>query len=181
MSTTTRHQTVLLIGASRGLGLAIAKEYLARGAHVVATVRGRQHTALHDTQTTFADQLEIEDIDIAVADQINGLHRRLNGRRFDLLFVNAGVTNEPQETAADVSTEQFTRLMITRPVRCVSSRRSEAAPPGCDAPRHSSAEELQPESGRRRDRRLTPRTDRVDDLRSRLVRRGQKLGPVLRG
>jgi NAD(P)-dependent dehydrogenase (short-subunit alcohol dehydrogenase family) len=41
--------TALIIGASRGLGLALAREYLKRGWNVVATVRDRnQHTALHD-------------------------------------------------------------------------------------------------------------------------------------
>jgi NAD(P)-dependent dehydrogenase (short-subunit alcohol dehydrogenase family) len=37
----------------------------------------------------------------------------LGVRRFDLLFVNAGVTNRPEETTADVTTEEFTRLMVT--------------------------------------------------------------------
>jgi NAD(P)-dependent dehydrogenase (short-subunit alcohol dehydrogenase family) len=32
---------------------------------------------------------------------------------FDLLFVSAGVTNGPEEATADVTTEEFTRLMIT--------------------------------------------------------------------
>ena len=32
--------TALVIGASRGLGLALAEEYLKRGWHVIATVRG---------------------------------------------------------------------------------------------------------------------------------------------
>ncbi len=124
MSTTTRPRTALLIGASRGLGLALAEEYLARGAHVVATVRGPQRTALNALQSTSADQLEIEDLDIAVPDQIDGLHRRLGDRRFDLLFVIAGVANRPEETAADVSTDEFTRLMVTNalsPMRVIET------------------------------------------------------------
>ena len=34
---------LLLIGASRGLGFALAEEYLKRGWHVVATERDRNH------------------------------------------------------------------------------------------------------------------------------------------
>jgi NAD(P)-dependent dehydrogenase (short-subunit alcohol dehydrogenase family) len=123
MSATT-HKSVLLIGASRGLGLAIAKEYLARGAHVVASVRGVDHTALHDLGSTYVDLLEIEDVDITNADQIDGLHRRLAGRTFDLLFVNAGVANRDAETVANVATEEFTRLMVTNalsPMRVIES------------------------------------------------------------
>jgi NAD(P)-dependent dehydrogenase (short-subunit alcohol dehydrogenase family) len=32
---------------------------------------------------------------------------------FDMLFVNAGTTNDPQETIADVTTDEFVRVMIT--------------------------------------------------------------------
>jgi NAD(P)-dependent dehydrogenase (short-subunit alcohol dehydrogenase family) len=42
MSSASENTTVLLIGASRGLGYAIAAEYLERGAHVVATVRSTE-------------------------------------------------------------------------------------------------------------------------------------------
>ena len=114
MTPTTPHRTVLLIGASRGLGLAIAKEYLVNAANVVvATVRGPERTGLHDLQTAFPDRLHIEAVDITIPDQIAGLHDRLTSRQFDLLFVNAGVTNDARETTAGVSTDEFSRLMIT--------------------------------------------------------------------
>jgi NAD(P)-dependent dehydrogenase (short-subunit alcohol dehydrogenase family) len=101
---------VLLIGASRGLGAAIAAEYLDRGAHVVATVRGTGRTPLHELAN---ERLEIETVDITEPEQVRALRARLDGRTFDLLFVNAGVTNKADETTADVTTEEFTRLMIT--------------------------------------------------------------------
>lgn len=133
MTSTTPHKTVLLIGASRGLGLAIAEEYLAEGAHVVATVRGPERTALHDLQATVTDRLEIEAIDITVPDQIAGLHDRLTARQFDLLFVNAGVTNDAQETPADISTDEFSRLMITNalsPMRVIETLKDLVHPTG---------------------------------------------------
>ena len=43
MNPPSANATVLLIGASRGLGHAMAAEYLDRGARVVATVRGSGH------------------------------------------------------------------------------------------------------------------------------------------
>lgn len=116
--------TVLLIGVSRGLGCAIAREYLDRGAHVVATVRGSRRTALHDLQQASGGRLEIEHVDINDPDQVGALRERLGARTFDLLFVNAGVTNRAQETAADVTTEEFTRLMITNalsPMRVIET------------------------------------------------------------
>lgn len=112
---------VLLIGASRGLGAAIAAEYLDRGAHVVATVRGTARTPLHELTS---DRLEIETVDINEPEQVRALRERLDGRAFDLLFVNAGVTNDEHETPADVTTEEFTRLMVTNalsPMRVVEA------------------------------------------------------------
>jgi NAD(P)-dependent dehydrogenase (short-subunit alcohol dehydrogenase family) len=110
---TTAHGDVLLIGASRGLGLAIAEEYLKHGAHVVATVRGTAHTPLHDLQSMHSDALEIETVDINLPDQVSSLHDRLSDHNFELLFVNAGVANDRRETVADVSTEEFSRLLVT--------------------------------------------------------------------
>lgn len=121
---------VLLIGASRGLGAAIAAEYLDRGAHVVATVRGSGRTPLHELAS---ERLEIETVDINEPEQVRALRDRLDGRAFDLLFVNAGVTNNADETPADVTTEEFTRLMITNalsPMRVIETLGDLVAPDG---------------------------------------------------
>ncbi len=106
--------TILLIGASRGIGYALAAEFLKRGWNVVGTVRGTTRTKLHDLGDEHKGRVEIEDLDITEPDQTVALHDRLVGRNFDILFVNAGTTNKNQdETIADVSTEEFVRVMIT--------------------------------------------------------------------
>ena len=124
MSPVSENATVLLIGASRGLGYAIAAEYIDRGSRVVATVRGPGRTALHELQDTVGGRLEIEHVDINATEQVHALRDRLGARRFDLLFVNAGVTNDRDETTADVTTEEFTRLMVTNalsPMRVIET------------------------------------------------------------
>ncbi|MDP9027111.1 MAG: SDR family NAD(P)-dependent oxidoreductase [Actinomycetota bacterium] len=120
------HRSVLIIGASKGLGQALAARYLELGSRVVATVRGEARTPLHEllATSTAADNLEIEHVDITEADQVDALRTRLDGRRFDLLFVNAGVTSSPEETTATVTTEEFTRLMVTNalsPLRVIET------------------------------------------------------------
>ena len=68
--------------------------------------------------------LEIETVDIAVPEQVAALHARLADRRVDVLFVNAGVKNDDRETIADVSTEEFVRVMVTdalSPMRVVET------------------------------------------------------------
>ena len=116
-------QTALILGASRGLGLAIAAEHLARGWDVVATVRGAARTALHDLADQHAN-LVVETLDINAPAELEALRGRLSARRFDLLFVNAGVSNGAAETVDGVSTEEFTRVMITNalsPMRCIEA------------------------------------------------------------
>jgi NAD(P)-dependent dehydrogenase (short-subunit alcohol dehydrogenase family) len=124
MSSVSQNATVLLVGASRGLGYAIAEEYVERGSQVVATVRGPGRTVLHDLQSTAGQRLEIEHVDINAPELVQALGDRLASRSFDLLFVNAGVTNGPDETTANVTTEEFTRLMVTNalsPMRVIET------------------------------------------------------------
>ncbi|OOG56210.1 SDR family NAD(P)-dependent oxidoreductase [Rhodanobacter sp. C03] len=107
------NKKILLIGASRGLGFALAEEYLKRGWDVVATERGASPSRLHDLAEAYDGRLEIESVDIVHPVQVTALRARLALRKFDLLFVNAGVTNADHETIADVSTDEFVRVMVT--------------------------------------------------------------------
>jgi NAD(P)-dependent dehydrogenase (short-subunit alcohol dehydrogenase family) len=124
---------LLLIGASRGLGYALAEEYLKRGWHVLATRRGAVPTRLHDLAAGSGGRLEVETVDINHPDQVTALRARLASRRFDLLFVNAGVKNADHETTADVSTEEFVRVMVTNalsPMRVIEKLQDVVAPAG---------------------------------------------------
>ncbi len=124
---------MLLIGASRGLGLALAQEWANSGRRVVATVRGSGRTALHDLADTYAGQIEIENVDVTEPAQIAALRDRLADRKFDLLFVNAGVTNQPEGTVAQTSTEEFVRVMVTNalsPLRVIEALQDLVEPAG---------------------------------------------------
>jgi len=117
-------KTLLIFGASRGLGLAIAAEYLKLGWRVVATVREGTPAALRDLAAKSEGRLEIETVDITDPAEVAALRERLASRRFDLLFVNAGVANDDRETIADVSTDEFVRVMVTNalsPMRVVEA------------------------------------------------------------
>jgi NAD(P)-dependent dehydrogenase (short-subunit alcohol dehydrogenase family) len=105
--------TALIIGASRGLGLGLAREYSTRGWRVVATVRGGRRTGLHDLADQVGDRIAIETVDIVEPEQIAGLRNRLDGQSFDLLFVNAGVANDPKMTIHEATTAEFVRVMVT--------------------------------------------------------------------
>lgn len=117
--------TILLVAASRGLGLAMAEQFLGKGWSVTGTVReGSGRTRLHDLADRFDGRLDIETLDICEPAQLAALRERLSGRRFDMLFVNAGTTNEPTETIGEVTTDEFVRVMVTNalaPMRVIET------------------------------------------------------------
>src|SRR3954467_6583744 len=85
------NKTALLLGASRGLGLGLAHEYLGRGWRVIATAR--DDGGKLDALARGADgRLRIEQVDIADAKGVVALRQKLAGETLDLLFVVAGIS-----------------------------------------------------------------------------------------
>jgi NAD(P)-dependent dehydrogenase (short-subunit alcohol dehydrogenase family) len=127
------NKSLLLIGASRGLGYAIAEEYLKLGWTVVATARNASKSRLERLAEASGGRLEIETVDITVPSQVSDLRGRLDSRKFDLLFVNAGVKNDDRESIADVSTDEFVRVMLTNalsPMRVIEILQDLVPPTG---------------------------------------------------
>ena len=133
MSQSHEASTALIIGASRGLGLGLARAYLDRGWNVVATVRGDRPTGLHALLDAAGGRLGIEQLDINEAAQVRVLRERLSARRFDVLFVNAGVIDDRAQTIGEVSTDEFVRVMVTNalsPMRVVEALQDLVPPTG---------------------------------------------------
>ena len=129
MPALSSNKQLLLIGASRGLGYALAEEYLKRGWHVMATERATSQ--LHNLLKASDGRLEIETVDIVYPEQMAALRARLASRKFDMLFVNAGVGT--REMIADISTDEFIRMMVTNalsPMRVVQSLQDLVLPTG---------------------------------------------------
>jgi NAD(P)-dependent dehydrogenase (short-subunit alcohol dehydrogenase family) len=118
-------ETVLIIGASRGLGLGLACEYIKRGNQVIGTVRtAGSPTELHNLAAGADRQVRVEMLDINIEDQIAALRRRLDGETIDLLIMNAGISNGPTETVPLTSTQAFTTMMVTNalsPLRVIEA------------------------------------------------------------
>ncbi|HEX7665009.1 MAG TPA: SDR family NAD(P)-dependent oxidoreductase [Polyangiaceae bacterium] len=127
-------KTALLVGASRGLGHAIAAQLLQKGLSVVGTVRAGKRTPFHDLVDANPSRAEVEALDMNEPAQLEALHERLGSRTFDILFVNAGTTNrDPSQTIGQVSTDEFVEIMITNalsPMRVVERFEHCIAPNG---------------------------------------------------
>ena len=106
-------RSVFIIGASRGLGQAMAAEFAGRGWQVLGTVRG-EATPLHDLAAARPGAVEVATLDMTDAAQMRALRERLADRRFDIVFVNAGVVNRrPADTMAEAPDDEFDHVMRT--------------------------------------------------------------------
>jgi NAD(P)-dependent dehydrogenase (short-subunit alcohol dehydrogenase family) len=114
---------VLIVGASRGLGHAMAAEFLDRGWDVIGTVRDTAaRTPLHDLVDRSEGRLRVEHLDINEPEQLVPLRERLP--RLDLLFVNAGTTNNQETPIGAVPTADFVEVMVTNalsPMRVIEA------------------------------------------------------------
>jgi NAD(P)-dependent dehydrogenase (short-subunit alcohol dehydrogenase family) len=101
----------LLIGASRGLGRALAEEHLKRGWRVIASVRSG--SALDALSTTYGDQLEVITLDATDWPAIDALGKDLEGRQIDLLLVNAGISGPITLPIGEVDPDVFGSVIMT--------------------------------------------------------------------
>jgi NAD(P)-dependent dehydrogenase (short-subunit alcohol dehydrogenase family) len=116
----SKERNALILGASRGLGLRLVQQYLARDWAVVGTVRGNRPPALDRKNP----KLEVEQLDVTKPSEIAALRDKLKDRRFDLLFANAGTTHENAMPIGQVAAEDFIRVMLTNafgPMQCVDA------------------------------------------------------------
>ncbi|RDL47206.1 C-factor [Ensifer sp. M14] len=78
-------RTVLITGASRGLGRELAQLYAADGWRVIGCVRG---------QASFDGNIETHSLDVSDAGSIAALGRALEGVAIDVLINNAGIRGD---------------------------------------------------------------------------------------
>ncbi|HBP31759.1 MAG: SDR family oxidoreductase [Advenella sp.] len=126
MAAVNHDKNVLIVGASRGLGFAMAEEFIRHGWRVTGTVREEGgNKQFHKLAQEHPGRVRVEGLDICKPEQIGALHDRLSESVFDILFVNAGTTNrDPTQTIGEVSTEEFMHVMLTNalsPMRVIES------------------------------------------------------------
>ena len=122
-------KTILLAGASRGLGLGLTEEYLGRGWQVIATARTPDKA--DGLARLHGDRLVVEQLDVADPASIAALAGRMGGRTLDVLFVVAGISTNSQVPAhqvghADVAKEFITNT--TGPIALAEALQANLAP-----------------------------------------------------
>ncbi len=99
---------VIVIGASRGIGLEFVRQYAAEGARVTATARSDD--GLARIQTLGARALRL---DVASAAGASALAWPIDGEAFDLAIVNAGVYGPRTSGLQTPSQAEFDAVMHT--------------------------------------------------------------------
>lgn len=110
LETSQRPFTVLVTGASRGIGLEFARAWLARGAYVIATARTPSAaTELQALREQHSEQLRIMQLDIKDERSIELLSGALGNTQVDLLINNAGIMHVESLDSMDFASimEQF--------------------------------------------------------------------------
>ncbi|ARN76433.1 hypothetical protein BST96_15100 [Oceanicoccus sagamiensis] len=98
--------TVLITGANRGIGLALATQFQQQGYQVIATARKPQ-------QAMELNQLgvEVQQLDIADKASVAALAQRLKDRPVDILLNNAGISGHSTTAFKDLDIERLGQVL----------------------------------------------------------------------
>lgn len=90
--------TVLITGANRGLGLALARQYAASGAEVIACCRDpKTARALNELAIAYGNRIRTMPLDVSDEESIASLKRELGDQPIDILINNAGINGTPKD------------------------------------------------------------------------------------
>ncbi len=107
---------VLIVGASRGIGLEFVRQYRADGARVTATARDDDSLARLAALGATALRLDVVD-----AGSTSGLGGQIDGAGFDVVVVNAGVIGSrgPGLAPAEDDFDRVMRTNVLGPMRVI--------------------------------------------------------------
>ncbi|KWV95538.1 SDR family NAD(P)-dependent oxidoreductase [Erythrobacter sp. AP23] len=100
-------KTVFILGASRGIGLGLVREFLGRGWHVVASERSKSE----DLHALDCEALEIVTCDVTRPDSYGALG--LGDATLDAIVINAGITGARHQDASQATADEVAEVMMT--------------------------------------------------------------------
>ena len=102
----------LIIGASRGIGLGLAKELAARGWRVFASQRS---PSAELAEAARDGAIEVVTADVTDPASLEALAARIEPGSLDLVLVNAGIMGSENQSAASAAAE-VSEIMMTNAV-----------------------------------------------------------------
>lgn len=111
--------SALIVGASRGIGLGLARELAERGWRVVGTVRDLAGAGALQAVNAGAETLDVTDPAGPAA-----LRAKLQGQAFGLVVLNAGILGPAHQSAAETTPEEAATLFLTNAVGPIRTARA---------------------------------------------------------
>jgi NAD(P)-dependent dehydrogenase (short-subunit alcohol dehydrogenase family) len=98
--------SILITGAGRGIGLELARQYVADGWKVTGTVRDR--AAAEDLSALGVRAINLDVADFAA---VKGLVEELHGAAIDVLFCNAGISGKRGMALGSFDYEEWDKVL----------------------------------------------------------------------
>ena len=106
--------TILITGASRGVGLALAECYAARQWAVIATCREPDQASDLAAIARNYDNVSVDRLDVANDDAVRDMAARYSDISIDVLMNNAGMLGDPEaQSIQKLDSDLFAQLMHT--------------------------------------------------------------------
>jgi NAD(P)-dependent dehydrogenase (short-subunit alcohol dehydrogenase family) len=104
--------TVMITGASRGLGFEFASQYAAEGWHVIACCRKPEDAAgLESLALATRDKVSVVAMDVADDDGVRNAARTLRDVPVDVLINSAGIAGVPGQSTGQIDYASWARVL----------------------------------------------------------------------
>ena len=105
-------KSILIVGASRGIGLGLADTFARRGWHVIASERDEGED-LHSLAAEHKPAIEIVTVDVTQPDSFAGLAGKFDDGALGAIVVNAGITGAKHQDSAQATADEVAHVMMT--------------------------------------------------------------------
>lgn len=109
-------QSILITGASRGIGLGLVKAYLESGARVHAVARNTDSPALRQLQQDHPERFNLIACDLNQPEAPQRIAAALGEQLLDIAIFNAGVMGPQHQDVGQASSEEIAHLFLTNAI-----------------------------------------------------------------
>ena len=106
----------MIVGATRGIGLELVRQYAADGNQVIACARDTAAAELLDKVAAGSESIAIEQLDIADPASIEAAAERIGDGAIDTVIIVAGVTGGQHQTLDDLDIEVWHETLKTNTI-----------------------------------------------------------------
>jgi len=108
--------TIMFVGATRGIGLELTKQYADAGDNVIACVRDTGASPKLDEIASDSDNINIEQLDVADPNSIASAAESIGDISIDSVIIVAGALGGEHQSIDDIDIEEWHRTLDTNTI-----------------------------------------------------------------